>query len=115
VTVTVFEPVRTLAGLRPEQRFVLASTRLSPGGRVRWPLPVGSLWLVNQVDHEGNAPTLAVDGRVRCRPALAPGVYRTRCDVLGDGASVTLAHPGATPTVLDGVLAVERDDEPSPR
>ena len=108
--VTVFEPVSTLEGLEPEQRYVLASTRLAPRASVRWPLPVGHFWLVNQVDGNGDAPGLAVGGPVTCRPALAPGVYRTRCVVRGSGASITLAHPGSGASALDAVLAIERDD-----
>ena len=113
-TVTVFEPVSTLEGLGPEQRYVLASTRLAPRTSVRWPLPVGRFWLVNQIDGNGDAPELAVAGPVTCMPALAPGVYRTRCVARGSGASVTLAHPGPDAGALDAVLALERDDPRGP-
>jgi hypothetical protein len=109
--VTVFEPVATLKGLRDDQRFVLASTAVAPRAAVRWPLPAGRFWLVNQVDANGDAPLVAVDGPVTCAPALAPGVYRTRCEVRGRGASVTLAHPGAAVGPLVGTLAIEREGE----
>ena len=112
--VTVFEPVSTLEGLRPEQRYVLASTRLAARTSVRWPLPLGRFWLVNQVDGNGDAPALAVAGPVTCVPAPGPGVYRTRCSARGSGASVTLAHPGPNARALDAVLALERDDPLEP-
>ncbi len=107
--VTVFERTTTLHGLRPEQRYVLASTPLMPGASVRWPLPEGRFWLVNQVDGNGDAPSLAVAGPVTCRPALGPGVYRTHCEARSGGAAVTLAHPGAAVGPLDAVLALERE------
>jgi hypothetical protein len=110
--VTVFEPVSTLEGLGPEQHYVLASTRLAPRTSVRWPLPVGRFWLVNQVDGNGDAPGLTVAGPVTCMPALGPGVYRTRCVARGSGASITLAHPGPAVRTLDAVLALERDEPP---
>lgn len=110
--VTVFEPVRTLEGLRPDQRYVLASVRLQPGEMVRWPLPLGYFWLVNQVNDGGEAPDLTVAGRVSCGPEPGPGVYRSYCVALGRDASVTLAHPGAKASALVGALALERVTDP---
>jgi hypothetical protein len=107
--VTVFEPVRTLAGLRPDQRYVLAPVRLKPGQSLRWPLPEGAFWMVNQVDYVGDAPAIEVAGPVSCLPALAPGVYRTQCHVSGPGASVTLSHPPGARAAIAGALTLERD------
>lgn len=110
--VTVFEPVRTLEGLRPDQLYVLASARLDPGETVRWPLPSGYFWLVNHVDELGRAPELTVAGRVTCGPEAAPGVYRMYCLALGPDASVTLVHPSTSTSTLFGALALERDMHP---
>ena len=106
--VTVFEPVRTLAGLRPDQRFVIAPIRLRPGEAQRWPLPEGSFWMVNQVDHDGDAPALETAGPVSCTPALSPGVYRTQCWVRAPGATLTLAHPPGAAKGITGALTIER-------
>jgi hypothetical protein len=107
--VTVFEPVRSLARLREDQHFVIAPVRLDPGEAVRWPLPEGAFWLVNQVDDVGDAPALDVSGPVACTPAPAPGVYRTRCVARAPGARVTLSHPRSAASPVDGALALERD------
>lgn len=106
--VTVFEPVASFAGLRAEQRYVIAPVRLAPGAMEEWPLPAGRVWLVNQVDRMGDAPALSTRGPVSCEPALAPGVYRARCTV-GAGASLTLTNPRAGGAALEGAVALERD------
>ncbi|MDF1505264.1 hypothetical protein, partial [Roseisolibacter sp. H3M3-2] len=107
--VTVFEPVRSLAGLRDDQRYVFASLRLAPGERARWPLPVGTFSLVNHVGPLGDAPDLAVSGPVRCQPAPGPGVHQTFCRAWRRGATVTLSRPADAATPVDGALALERD------
>jgi hypothetical protein len=43
--VTVYEPVRTFAGLRPDQRWVVAPIHLTRGASLRWPLPTGRFFL----------------------------------------------------------------------
>jgi hypothetical protein len=106
--VTVFEPVRTLAGLRPDQRFVIAPVHLRPGETLRWPLPEGSFWMVNQVDRDGDAPALEMAGPVSCTPTLAPGIYRTQCWVRAPGATVTLAHRRGAAKAITGALTIER-------
>lgn len=107
--VTVFEPVPSLATLRPDQRYVIAPVRLAAGQSVRWPLPMGHVWLVNQVNHLGEAPLLAVSGSARCDPAPAIGVYRTRCWVHAPGASLTLSWPSDAAPVIETALAMERE------
>ena len=111
--VTVFEPVRSLEGLRPDQRFVMAPVRLAPGRSVRWPLPEGDVWLVNQVNEVGDAPTMEVSG-ARCDPLPAPGVYRTECYVGAGGAWVTLSWPSGAPAPIESMLALERTSMPRP-
>jgi hypothetical protein len=113
--VRVFEPVRSLEGLRPEQRLVVAPVRLTRGTFVRWPLPTGRFFLsfLPGPDAEA-APTLSVDGAVMCMPALEPGVYNTRCLVRESGAWVTVAYPSepvekAATSVVAGALALHRD------
>ena len=107
--VTVFEPVRTLERLRPDQNFVVASVRLDPGQAVRWPLPEGRFWLVNQVNHEGDAPALDVTGPVVCMPVPKLGVYRTHCRARTSGAFVTLAHSRTATSAIVGELVLEKD------
>ena len=111
--VTVFEAVKTLAELRPDQRFVMAPVRLAPGHSVRWPLPEGDVWLVNQVNEVGDAPTMEVSG-ARCDPLPAPGVYRTECYVGAGGAWVTLSWPSGAPAPIESMLALERTSMPRP-
>lgn len=116
--VRVFEPVPTLAGLRPDQRLVAAPVRLARGASVRWPLPTGRFYLsfLRGADSKA-APRLSVDGAVMCMPALGPGVYDTRCVGREPGAWVTVEYPpasgarGAAPTVV-GTLMLHRDREP---
>ena len=110
--VTVFEPVRSLDRLRPDQRYVIAPVRLAAGQSIRWPLPTGHVWLINQVNHLGEAPLLEVSGPATCDPAPALGVYRTRCHVRGPGASVRLSWPADAAPRIETALAMER--EPSP-
>jgi hypothetical protein len=108
--ITVFEPVRTLEGLRADQRFVMAPVRIAPGQSIRWPLPLGWVWLVNQVDQRGDAPAMTVSGAARCDPVPAPGpgMYRTHCQVEARGATVTLSWPSDARAAIETVLAVER-------
>ena len=54
--VTVFEPVRTLEGLRPDQRLVVAPIHLRRGESLRWPLPTGEFFLSFGAD-PSQAPT----------------------------------------------------------
>ena len=107
--VTVFEPVSTLEGLRPDQRYVVAVVRLRPGEEVRWPLSEGRYWLVNQVNGEGDAPALGVAGPVACLPAPEPGVHRTHCVVRRPGAFVTLARQPTAASAIVAELAVEKE------
>lgn len=116
--VRVFEPVRTLEGLRPRQRLVAAPVRLARGGSVRWPLPTERFYLSFLPGPGAEAgPTLSVDGSVMCMPALGPGVYDTRCLVREPGAWVTVTYPSqpgekaAAPDIV-GALTLHRDRPP---
>lgn len=110
--VTVFEPVRSLERLRPDQRYVIAPVRLAAGQSIRWPLPAGHVWLVNQVNHLGEAPILEVSGAATCDPTPAIGVYRTRCQVEAPGASVRLTWPADASPTIETALAMEREPAP---
>ncbi|HEX6535019.1 MAG TPA: permease prefix domain 2-containing transporter [Gemmatimonadaceae bacterium] len=115
-SIRVFRPVRTLEGLRPEQRpdqrFVAAPVRLARGESVRWPLPVGLFSLVFLPDRTAErgasqaAPALSVDGPIMCMPAPGPRVYNSHCLARGPGATVTAAHPGAGAATIAGALAI---------
>lgn len=116
--VRVFEPVRSLEGLRPDQRLVAAHVRLARGAAVRWQLPTGRFYLFSLPSQNAHAaPAFAVDGAVMCMPALRPGVHYTRCVVREPGAWVTVANgseygQSATVPEVDGVLALHRDRLP---
>lgn len=116
--VRVFEPVRTLERLRPDQRLVSAPVRLSRGASVRWRLPTERFYLKFLPAAGAEAvPTLSVHGRVMCMPALGPGVHDTNCLVREPGAWVTVAYPGeprdkvAGPETI-GALSLHRDPLP---
>jgi hypothetical protein len=120
--VTVFELVRTFEGLRPDQRWVVASVHLLRGASVRWPLPVGLFFLtLNPGSTEGGFATtslahwtltLSVAGPIMCMPALGPGVVDTHCLARGAGATLTIAHPGsAAPEEVGGMIALERQEQ----
>lgn len=113
--IRVFEEVPTLDGLRADQRLVAVPIRLIPGRREQWTLPEGTFSLVflegNEVGQDANppAPLMSVDGPIMCLPALAPRVYNSRCLARAPGATLTVAHPGATARTVVGHVAVERD------
>jgi hypothetical protein len=111
--VSVYEPVRTLEGLRPEQRYVAAPVSLARGDTIRWALPTGLFQLFYQRESPGSAvPSLAVDGPVMCMPDFGPRAPIVRCLVRGPGASIRIAHPGTTRAPLAGRLALEMQSYP---
>ena len=110
--VTVYEPVPTLAGLRPDQKFVVAPVHIGRGETIRWPLPSGQFWMVYLRHSDSDAiPRLATQGPVMCMPALGPGVDFVDCLVRGEGASVTISHPGTTSAAIAGRLALGRQED----
>jgi hypothetical protein len=60
--VTVFEPVRTFEGLRPDQRWVVAPIHLRRGESLRWRLPTGRFFLSFSADSSLVPPTRAFTG-----------------------------------------------------
>ena len=107
--VSVYEPVRSFAELRPEQKLVVAPVRLAPGDTIRWPLPRGLFSLqYSPVSRGQRMPSIVVEGPVMCMPAFAPGVDDTSCLVRGAGASIRLAHPGASAREIAGNIALSR-------
>ena len=111
--VNVYEPVHTLAGLRPEQRLVAAPVQLSSGQRIRWPLPKGLFWMrIGEASDGRPAPVLTLDGPVVCMPALGATIHQTHCLVREAGAFVTIVHPGAAPTAVNTMLSLEREEVP---
>jgi hypothetical protein len=111
--VSVYEPVRTLDGLRPDQRFVVAPVRLARGETIRWRLPTGLFWLqYRRTSDTQPIPTLAVDGPIMCMPALGPTVERVHCLARGPGASVRITHPGTPAPDIAGALALEQQKYP---
>jgi hypothetical protein len=113
--VSVFERVRTLSGLRPDQRLVVAPVRLARGDTIRWPLPKGRFWM--QYDRASGAqpiPTFAVDGQIMCmpEPALRPAVDNFACLVRGRGASLRITHPGTATGEIAGSVTLVRDTDP---
>jgi len=127
--VTVFEPVRTFEGLRPDQRWVVAPIRLARGASIRWPLPTGLFFLVFGADSSEMPTTrgfrgfgsgsitqspisMSVAGPIMCMPELRPGVLDTHCLARAPGATLTIAHAGpGAPDKIVGVLALEREEQ----
>lgn len=113
VGVQVFERVPSFAGLREDQRYVLAPVRLAPGDTIRWPLPLGLFWLEYGGRHTRDpAPAFDVTGLIMCMPALAPGVEHTGCLARAPGATLRIAHPGTTSRELVGSLALTKQETP---
>src|SRR6476620_1863577 len=110
--VSVYEPVPSFEGLRSDQRFVIAPVRVVRGETIRWPLPSGQFWLVYRCASETEPiPRLAVQGPVMCMPDFGPGVDFVHCLARGDGASVTITHPGTTSSTIVGRLALGRQED----
>ncbi|HET9012302.1 MAG TPA: hypothetical protein VFN38_10845 [Gemmatimonadaceae bacterium] len=111
IHVSVYERVRTLVGLRPDQRLVSAPVRLAAGDTIRWPLPTGKFWLRFTPDSGAQpVPRIVVSGGVSCMPAFGPTDQAT-CLVRAPGARVRIAHPGGSRKLVVGHLALERRDE----
>jgi hypothetical protein len=130
--VTVFEPVRTFEGLRPDQRWVVAPIRLQRGESLRWPLPTGRFFLSFSADSNAVAPTrgfiglfgssstsqspisMSVAGPIMCTrmPAAEPGVLNAYCLARAPGATVTISPTGpAGINEIVGSLGLERQEE----
>jgi len=130
--VTVFEPVRTFEGLRPDQRWVVAPIHLTRGASLRWPLPTGRFFLSFSAD-SSQVPTtrgfsglfgsssiaqfpisMRVAGPIWCvrMPALNPGDLDTYCLARAPGATVIIARAGpGGPNEIVGSLGLERQEE----
>jgi hypothetical protein len=124
--VTVFEPVRTFEGLRPDQRWVVAPIHLTRGESLRFPLPTGLFWLAFGADSSEMPTTrefgssfvarspikMSVTGPIMCMPELVPGVLNTHCLARAAGATLTLTYSGAGVShEIVGMLALERQEQ----
>ena len=130
--VTVFEPVRTFEGLRPDQRWVVAPIHLTRGASLRWPLPTGRFFLSFSAD-SSQVPTtrgfsglfgsssiaqfpisMRVAGPIWCvrMSEPNPGVLDTYCLARAPGATVHIvrAGPGGLNEIV-GSLGLERQEE----
>jgi hypothetical protein len=111
--VGVYESVRTLEGLRPDQRLVVAPVRLRRGETIRWPLPMGLFWMrYGRTSANQPIPTFAVDGKVMCMPEFGPAVNDVGCLVRAPGASLRISHPGTVTGEIAGSLALDRQNDP---
>jgi hypothetical protein len=131
--VTVYEPVRTFEGLRPDQRWVVAPIRLTRGASIRWPLPTGVFFLTFSADSSevpptrgfvalgsGSSPTvqspinMSVAGLIMCTriPEHQPGVLDAYCLARAPGATLILTYsgPGVSHEIV-GSLAFERQEQ----
>ena len=131
--VTVYEPVRTFEGLRPDQRWVVAPIRLTRGASIRWPLPTGVFFLTFSADSSevpptrgfvglgsGSSPTvqspvnMSVAGLIMCTrmPELQPGALGAYCLARAPGATLILTYsgPGVSHEIV-GTLALERQEQ----
>lgn len=130
--VTVYEPVRTFEGLRPDQRWVVAPIHLTRDASLRWPLPTGRFFLSFSADSSEVPPTrgfvglgsgsssiaqfpisMRVAGPISCvRMPAAPGVLDTYCLARAPGATVHIARDGpGGPNEIVGSLGLERQEE----
>jgi hypothetical protein len=131
--VTVYEPVRTFEGLRPDQRWVVAPIRLTRGASIRWPLPTGVFFLTFSADSSevpptrgfvglgsGSSPTvqspvnMSVAGLIMCTrwPELHPGLLGAYCVARAPGATLILTYSGpGGPNEIVGSLALERQEQ----
>jgi hypothetical protein len=108
IWVNVYEPVSTLAGLRPDQRLVSVPVRLEAGDTIRWPLPTGSFWLrFTPVSRSQPVPRIVVSGAMSCVPDLGP-TDQASCIVRGPGARIRITHPGVSRGQIVGRLFLER-------
>jgi hypothetical protein len=124
--VTVFEQVRSLDGLRPDQRWVAVPVRLAADESLRFPLPTGLFFLALGTDSSDMPATrvfggssgarspisMSVDGPIMCLPELQPGVQHTHCLARAPGATLTLARSHAGPLEkMSATLALERQEQ----
>lgn len=114
--VSVYEPVRTLEGLRPDQMLVVAPVRLAHGDTIRWQLPKGLFRLqYRRASDAQPLPTLAVDGPIMCMPDLGPTADDVGCLVRGPGASLRITNPGRWGELAGSIaLTRHRDGPPAP-
>lgn len=119
--VTVFEPLRSLEDLKPDQRWVAVRIRLKRAESLRWRLPVGDFFLAFSTD-TSDAPVprsfgtliahpkvqLSVDGPIMCMPELSSGVFNTHCLARGPGAALTIRGSDERAPEVVGVVALER-------
>jgi hypothetical protein len=130
--VTVYEPVRTFEGLRPDQRWVVAPIHLTSGESLRWPLPTGVFFLTFSADSSeappmrgfvglgsGSSPTvqspvnMSVAGPIMCTGGPErPDLLRANCVARAPGATLILTYwgPGG-PNEIVGSLALERQEQ----
>jgi hypothetical protein len=131
--VTVYEPVRTFEGLRPDQSWVVAPVRITRGASIRWPLPTGVFFLTFSADSSevpptrgfvglgsGSSPTvqspvnMSVAGLIMCTrmPEVQPGVLGAYCLARAPGATLILTYWGPEgPNEIVGSLALERQEQ----
>jgi hypothetical protein len=112
IWVTVYEPVPTLDGLRPDQRLVSAPVRLARGDTIDWPLPTGRFWLrftPATAAHPRPAPRIRVSGQITCTPSFGL-TDQVTCIAPTAEARVRIAHPGTSRDSIVGNLALERRD-----
>jgi hypothetical protein len=131
--VTVYEPVRTFEGLRPDQRWLVAPIRLTRGASIRWPLPTGVFFLTFSPDSSeippargfvglGSSPSpivqspvnMTVAGLIMCTrmSQSEPGVLGAYCLARAPGATLILTYSGpGGPNEIVGSLALERQEQ----
>jgi hypothetical protein len=131
--VTVYEPVRTFEGLRPDQHLVVAPVSLARGASIRWPLPTGVFFLTFSADSSGAPPArgfeglgsgsnpmvqspinMSVAGLIMCTrmSESQPGALGAYCLARAPGATLILRYSGpGGPNEIVGSLALERQEQ----
>lgn len=108
IYVSVFEPVRTLNGLRAGQERVIAPVHLARGDTIRWALPRGLFWLRwHPASAAQPMPDFAVDGPIVCMPWFGPRGHVAGCVVRGPGAWIRLTRSPDARGEIVGRFALE--------
>jgi len=119
-SVTVYERVRTFAGLTAKQRFVALPIKLAQGDTETYALPRGMFWLKYIPRHADDAPpTISVDGRIYCSVGDGIHVHRVTdgeqaayCYAENGGATIKVAHGRMGAPVVEGAIALDRMNTP---
>lgn len=107
VGVHVYEPLRTLDGIRADQKLVSLPLRLESGEVRRWPLPVGQ-WMFTMMPYEDEITglRLRIEGAVCVKTRLTP--RRIVCESKTGGTIIVYHRSTTSAPPRKGSLLVRR-------